>query len=105
MHHCDREIRDNKQSNIIVGLATALLGVLILFVAGIDKTGNPDACRAVALLLHYFLLSSFCWMAVEAYNLYVRLIKVFDAHISHFMLKVVAFAQGINLICCDRMHE
>lgn len=93
-----REIRKNKQSNIVVGLAISLLAVLVIFIAGIDKTGNAAGCRAVALLLHYFLLSAFFWMAVEAYNLYVRLIKVFDAHISHFTVKAVAFAHGE---CCQ----
>ena len=93
-----RDIRQNKQANIIVALAIALLAVLILLLAGIERTGNPAGCRATALLLHYFLLSAFCWMAVEAYNLYVHLIKIFDTHVSHFMLKAIAFAQGKNSI-------
>lgn len=91
--HC-REIRNNKQSNIIVGLSIALMAVLIIFLAGIDRTDNPDVCRVVAVLLHYFMLSMFFWMAVEAYNLYAQLIKVFDSHISHLLLKALIIGQG-----------
>ncbi|XP_070549800.1 adhesion G-protein coupled receptor G2-like [Ptychodera flava] len=37
------------------------------------------ACIAVAALLHYFFTSVFCWMLVEGIQIYLQLVKVFNA--------------------------
>ena len=78
----------------MIGLSLSLLAVLIIFLTGIDQTGKPDTCRAVAILLQYFLLCTFFWMVVEAYNLYRRLIVVWDDHIHYFLPKSIIFAHG-----------
>ena len=78
----------------MIGLSLSLLAVLIIFLTGIDQTGKPDTCRAVAILLQYFLLCTFFWMVVEAYNLYRRLIVVWDDHIHYFLPKSILFAHG-----------
>ena len=53
---------------------------LVLF--GLDATGSRDGCRAVAILLHYFLLAAFGWMAAEGINTYYTLNRVITP-ISH----------------------
>ena len=45
---------------------------------GVTGSDSVDLCKALASLLHYFLLSSIVWMSIEAYNLYQDLVKVFD---------------------------
>ena len=32
------------------------------------QMNRPSLCTAVSVLLHYFLLSSFCWMSVMAFD-------------------------------------
>ena len=44
--------------------------VLAVFNFGVEKTSQSAVCRVVSVLLHYFLLSSFLWMSVEAINMY-----------------------------------
>ena len=50
--------------------------LLIVFLIGIEKTSNTKSCVAVAVLLHYFILTTFSWMGVEAASLY-QMLKVF----------------------------
>jgi len=62
-------------------LCLSLLAAILLFTFGINGIMDSDAldlCKAMAALLHFFLLSSILWMSIEAYNLYQDLVKVFD---------------------------
>ena len=61
---------------------------------GIDQTNSSGGCAFVAALLHYLTLSSVCWMGVEAVNLYLLIVKVFNADVSYFMLKASLVAWG-----------
>lgn len=59
------------------GLSGSLLFALILFLSGIEATSNTTVCKAVALLLHFFLLSMFGWMAAHALLAYYKLVDIF----------------------------
>ena len=50
-------------------LAFTLGASLIIFVAGIDATGDDTKCQVIAMVLHWFLLAAFAWMLVEGYHL------------------------------------
>lgn len=39
---------------------------------------HQTACRAVSVITHYFLSSSFCWMLVEGINVYNKIVRVFS---------------------------
>ena len=75
------KLRRLRQNQILAYLCVSLLAAILLFTFGINgMTGSDslDVCKAIAALLHYFLLSSIVWMSIEAYNLYQDLVKVFD---------------------------
>ncbi|XP_022108616.1 adhesion G protein-coupled receptor L1-like isoform X2 [Acanthaster planci] len=57
-------------------LAVALMisHITFLFIG----TENPTACKAVAILLHYFLLAAFTWMALEGVFLYIKSTPTFQ---------------------------
>nr|XP_023415852.1 cadherin EGF LAG seven-pass G-type receptor 3 isoform X2 [Cavia porcellus] len=49
----------------------ATLGVAeLLFLLGIHRTHNQLVCTVVAILLHYFFLSTFAWLLVQGLHLY-----------------------------------
>ena len=77
-----------------MSLCSALVLTIIAFLAGIqanDKTG----CQVFAVLIHYLVLVSFLWMAVEGFNLYLCFVRIGKDSISRFMLKSNVFAWGM----------
>ena len=62
---------------LLICLSTSLLILLVIFVVGAEKKSNYHVCQLIAVLLHYFTLSTFCWMACEGFNLYRNFINIF----------------------------
>ena len=60
------ELRTLPGKNLI-SLSCAMVLYHILFLLT-GQTNIPYLCMAVSVLLHYFLLSSFCWMGVMAFD-------------------------------------
>ena len=51
----------------------------------------------MAILLHYFTLASLMWMAVEAVNMYMLFVRVWDSHIHLFLVKASIIAWGKSI--------
>lgn len=51
-------------------------------------------CMLMGIVLHYSVLSSFCWMLVAAVLSYRRLVLVFTRDASHKLLRASAFSWG-----------
>jgi hypothetical protein len=93
--HRWRTYLDNK---IIASLSVSLFLMYLLFVTGFTQTSNEFVCIGIGASLHYFVLSSFCWMFVEAYHNYLKFVKVIGTYIPRFMWKASASAWGSPLI-------
>ncbi|KAJ7379622.1 hypothetical protein OS493_014017 [Desmophyllum pertusum] len=59
----------NLPGKIIINLAFSLLLYQSVLFSAV-KTDDQEACLAVAVLLHYFVISSFTWMNVMAYDVH-----------------------------------
>ncbi|XP_033122131.1 uncharacterized protein LOC117121139, partial [Anneissia japonica] len=94
----NKKFRRSDSKKILCQLCLSLLGLYIVFLAGIDRTNNSGGCTAVGALLHYFLLSSIFWMSVQAVNMYYLFVKVFNTHVPHFFLKACLFAWGLPVV-------
>ena len=55
---------------------------------------KSSGCAAYAIMQHYLWLVVFAWMVVEAVQMYLKLVQVFGAHISHYMVKFNLAAWG-----------
>ena len=54
------------------------MATLITFLAGAERTSPRIACQIIAAFIQYFVLSTFCWMACEGFNLYRNFVQVFS---------------------------
>ncbi|KAK7913192.1 hypothetical protein WMY93_013403 [Mugilogobius chulae] len=89
---------------IHVNLAIALLLVNMHFLPnafqGVWKFSWPSPwfCFYLAIALHFSLLTSFCWMGIEGFHLYLLLVKVFNIYIKNYLLKACILGWGVPVI-------
>uniref|UniRef100_A0A7M5V0Y8 Uncharacterized protein n=3 Tax=Clytia hemisphaerica TaxID=252671 RepID=A0A7M5V0Y8_9CNID len=65
---------------ILISLALSLFILLIVFLVGAERGSvvtSKLGCQIVAGILHYFMLTTFLWMLIEAINLYRNFVKIF----------------------------
>ncbi|XP_052422593.1 adhesion G-protein coupled receptor G4 isoform X1 [Carassius gibelio] len=96
------KLRRDYPSKILLNLSLALLGLNLVFLLNswISSFGIYGLCIAVAVTLHYFLLTSFTWMGLGAVNMYFALVKVFNVYVPSYILKFCLLGWGIPLIIC-----
>ncbi|XP_072320716.1 adhesion G-protein coupled receptor G1-like [Eucyclogobius newberryi] len=100
----NRNIRADVSMTIHVNLAIALLLLNLHFLPntamGIWSFSWPSPwfCFYLAIALHFSLLTSFCWMAVEGFHLYLLLVKVFNIYVKHYLLKVSIVGWGVPVV-------
>ncbi|XP_065112378.1 uncharacterized protein adgrg4b [Paramisgurnus dabryanus] len=96
------KLRRDYPSKILLNLCLALLGLNLIFLLNswISSFEIYGLCVAVAMTLHYFLLSSFTWMGLGAVNMYFALVKVFNVYVPSYILKFCLLGWGIPLIIC-----
>ncbi|XP_038077171.1 uncharacterized protein LOC119745019 [Patiria miniata] len=96
IYSATRSLRSKTASHILISFCCSLLLLYLVFLAGVEKTSSSSraGCIAAAVLMHYFALTSVAWMGVEAANLYLKLVKIFNADVEHFMIKASLVAWG-----------
>ncbi|XP_067259389.1 adhesion G protein-coupled receptor E5 isoform X2 [Chanodichthys erythropterus] len=92
-----RSIQGTRNS-IHLHLSVCLFIADLVFLCGISSTHNKVACSIVAGLLHYFFLSSFCWMLLEGVQLYRMLVLVFENTIKHLYMYAVGYGVPLAVI-------
>ncbi|XP_078285495.1 adhesion G protein-coupled receptor E2-like [Rhinoraja longicauda] len=70
-----KSIRTTIHTHLCISLFLAEL----LFIVGVDKTEYRTLCAVIAGFLHYFFLACFSWMLLEGVQLYLMVVKVFNA--------------------------
>ncbi|KAI4878820.1 hypothetical protein NFI96_033305 [Prochilodus magdalenae] len=78
-------------SRILIQFSLALLLLNVVFLLDLalaQKLSAADLCITAAFFLHYFLLATFTWMALQAFYMYLTIVKVFNTNFSRFMIKL-----------------
>ncbi|XP_056267970.1 adhesion G-protein coupled receptor G1-like isoform X1 [Pseudoliparis swirei] len=52
-------------------------------------------CRGLGLFLHWSLLATFSWMALEGFHLYLLLVQVFNIYVRRYLLKLSLVGWGL----------
>ncbi|XP_077754436.1 adhesion G-protein coupled receptor G5 isoform X3 [Canis aureus] len=61
----------------------------------LPSTSETAACKALAAIMHFALLSCLTWMAIEGFNLYLLLGRVYNIYIHRYLLKLCAVGWGV----------
>ncbi|XP_053558663.1 adhesion G-protein coupled receptor G1 [Bombina bombina] len=78
---CSRKIQSNPTLQIHMNLLGALflLDMFFMCSAVLGALQMPALCQGSAILLHSAQLCTFTWMAIEGFNLYRLVVKVFNS--------------------------
>ncbi|XP_041047602.1 adhesion G-protein coupled receptor G2-like [Carcharodon carcharias] len=95
-----RKIKSDQVTKIHMNLCAALFLLNINFLTNVwlSTVRNDGFCKTIAVCLHYSLLCTFTWMGIEAFQLYLMLIKVFNTYISHYIQKLALIGWGIPAV-------
>uniref|UniRef100_F6ZAD7 Adhesion G-protein coupled receptor G2 n=1 Tax=Ornithorhynchus anatinus TaxID=9258 RepID=F6ZAD7_ORNAN len=94
------KVRRDYPSKILIQLCAALLLLNLVFLldSWIALYNVRGLCISVAVFLHYFLLVSFTWMGLEAFHMYLALVKVFNTYIRKYILKFCIVGWGVPAV-------
>ncbi|XP_071830098.1 adhesion G protein-coupled receptor L3-like isoform X3 [Apostichopus japonicus] len=95
---CVKTLRAKQASKIHMNLFLSLIAFYVTFLAGERSSHNPIHCRNLASAVHYFALTSVCWMSVEAVNMYLLFVKYERSNIRHFVPIACVMAYGLPLL-------
>lgn len=93
--------------------ALFLLNLAFLSNEYVARANSHTACKVMAGLMHYSLLASFSWFAVEALHLCLQMAK-HSIVIKHYILKISVAGWGefknlyicmLNYVAFDQMHN
>ncbi|KAM9319564.1 adhesion G-protein coupled receptor G2 [Gastrophryne carolinensis] len=91
------KIRRDYPSKILIQLCAALICLNLTFLMNpwiAMYNDVPGLCISVAAFLHYFVLVSITWMGLEAFHMYLALVKVFNTYVRKYILKFCIIGWG-----------
>ncbi|XP_043099315.1 adhesion G protein-coupled receptor G3 [Puntigrus tetrazona] len=104
---CQRKKQCEHSIIIHVQLSGSLFLLHVSFLSSAWFSGRKDTdslCQALGLLLHWCLLATFTWTAIEGFHLYLLLVRVFNIYIKKYLLKLSLVGWGVPtitvIICC-----
>lgn len=100
-----RKGRSDQSMNVHLNLTGALFSLHLFFLLSVlwvevglaqgqDGGVGGVICQSLGLLLHYSLLATFTWTAIEGFHLYLLLVRVFNVYIKRYLLKLALIGWG-----------
>ncbi|XP_076743539.1 adhesion G-protein coupled receptor G2-like [Maylandia zebra] len=96
----NRKVREDVSMRVHINLVIALilLNLHFLLNQAAAAVSSSGLCLYMALALHYSLLATFIWMALEGFHLYLLLVKVFNIYIKRYLLKLSVVGWGVAAV-------
>ncbi|XP_026118365.1 adhesion G-protein coupled receptor G2-like [Carassius auratus] len=89
MHFLMRRVKATDSIRVLINLFVALFLLNVAFLSNeyVARMKDVNACKIMAGFMHYCLLASFNWFAVEAFHLCLQMAK-HSVTIKHYMIKI-----------------
>ncbi|XP_071013695.1 adhesion G-protein coupled receptor G5-like isoform X1 [Oncorhynchus clarkii lewisi] len=84
--------------HINLSVALILLNLHFLPSQQAAALSSSGPCIYVAVLLHYSLLATFTWTAIEGFHLYLLLVRVFNIYVRRYLLKLSLVGWGFPAV-------
>ncbi|XP_035538089.1 adhesion G-protein coupled receptor G5-like [Morone saxatilis] len=96
----NRKVRADVSMRVHINLAIALILLNVHFLPSQAVAALPSSglCFYIAIAIHYSLLATLSWMALEGFHLYLLLVKVFNIYIRRYLLKLSLVGWGIPAV-------
>ncbi|KAL2081813.1 hypothetical protein ACEWY4_021631 [Coilia grayii] len=90
MFFCIRKAKASNGTHILLHLLMALFMLNVTFLTNewIANLKSDIGCKIMAAIMHYAMLSSFSWFAVEAFHLCLQMTKYAAMSVPHYKLKL-----------------
>uniref|UniRef100_A0A3B4CZY8 Adhesion G protein-coupled receptor G2a n=2 Tax=Pygocentrus nattereri TaxID=42514 RepID=A0A3B4CZY8_PYGNA len=88
----------DQSQKVHISLGVALILLNGHFIMNDLVVNVQTACIYVAVLLHYSLLATFTWTAIEGFHLYMLLLRVFNIYIRRYLLKLSLVGWGFPAV-------
>lgn len=92
----DRKVRTDVSMKVHINLAIALMLLNVHFLPShsVAAMSSMGLCLYMGFALHYSLMATFSWMALEGFHLYLLLVKVFNIYVRRYLLKLSLVGWG-----------
>uniref|UniRef100_A0A8C1KCZ8 Adhesion G protein-coupled receptor G11 n=1 Tax=Cyprinus carpio TaxID=7962 RepID=A0A8C1KCZ8_CYPCA len=89
MHFLLRKVKATDSVHVLINLFVALFLLNVAFLSNeyVARAKDITACKVMAGFMHYCLLSSFTWFALEAFHLCMQMVK-HSVTIKHYIIKI-----------------
>ncbi|XP_018553030.1 adhesion G-protein coupled receptor G1 [Lates calcarifer] len=101
---CLQRRRPEKAISVHMHLTGALFCLHLSFllcsfwVLRLKENEESRVCQFLGLFLHWSLLATFSWMALEGFHLYLLLVRVFNIYVSRYLLKLSMVGWGFPTV-------
>ncbi|KAM7406552.1 hypothetical protein PAMP_000923 [Pampus punctatissimus] len=98
---CLQRRRPEKAIGMHMQLAGALLCLHLSFLLSnfwvwqLNENEEDWICQVLGFFLHWSLLASISWMALEGFHLYLLLVRVFNIYVRRYLLKLSLVGWGL----------
>ncbi|CAJ1048545.1 hypothetical protein L3Q82_008775%2C partial [Xyrichtys novacula] len=95
-----RKVRTDISMKVHINLAFALILLNLHFLPSqqVATLASSGLCLYFGLALHYSLLATFSWTALEGFHLYLLLVRVFNIYIQRYLLKLSLLGWGVPVV-------
>lgn len=95
-----RRVKKTQISLVHRGLVVAIFLLCLFFIltGTLANVGNKIVCKITGSLLHYALLSTLCWMAMEVFHTFLLIRKVFNSTLPTWIFYLVGFGLPVLLV-------